>query len=77
MDIMIDELNDDLFWDADYAIAMALAEQYPTIEIERIGLEQLKEMILSLPAFCDDPQLVTTQILLDIQTVWYEEVTPL
>ena len=68
---------DDLFWDATYAIAMALMEKYPTIDIESVGLEQLTSMILALPAFYDDPRLVTNQILLDIQTIWYEEATTL
>lgn len=68
---------DDLFWDATYAIAMTLMEEYPTIDIESIGLEQLANMILALPAFYDDPRLVTNQILLDIQTIWYEEATTL
>lgn len=68
---------DELFWDATYAISMALMEEYPTIDIESVGLKQLTDMILALPAFCDDPRLVTNQILLDIQTIWYEEATTL
>ena len=68
-------MMDDLFWDATYAIAMVLMEKYPTIDIETVGLEQLNSMILALPAFYDDPRLVTNQILLDIQTIWYEEAT--
>ena len=74
---MMDERDDDLFWDATYAISMALMEQHPTIDIESIGLHQLNDMILALPAFYDDPKLVTNQILLDIQTIWYEEATTL
>lgn len=68
---------DELFWDATYAISMALMEEYPTIDIESVGLKQLTDMILALPAFYDDPRLVTNQILLDIQTIWYEEATTL
>lgn len=68
---------DDLFWDATYAISMALMEEYPTIDIESVGLKQLTNMILALPSFYDDPRLVTNQILLDIQTIWYEEATTL
>jgi FeS assembly protein IscX len=54
---------------------MALMEEYPTIDIESVGLKQLTGMILALPAFYDDPRLVTNQILIDIQTIWYEEAT--
>ena len=68
---------DELFWDATYAISMALMEEYPTIDIESVGLQQLTDMILTLPTFYDDPRLVTNQILLDIQTIWYEEATTL
>lgn len=68
---------DELFWDATYAISMALMDTYPTIDIESIGLKQLTSMILALPTFNDDPRLVTNQILIDIQTIWYEEATTL
>ena len=68
---------DELFWDATYAISMALMEEYPTIDIESVGLKQLTDMILALPTFYDDPRLVTNQILIDIQTIWYEEATTL
>ena len=67
----------ELFWDATYAISMALMEEYPSIDIEAVGLKQLTRMVLALPTFNDDPRLVTNQILLDIQTIWYEEATTL
>jgi len=68
---------DELFWDATYAISMALMEEYPSIDIEAVGLKQLTRMVLALPTFNDDPRLVTNQILIDIQTIWYEEATTL
>jgi len=67
----------DLYWDATYAIAMALLEHHPERSPEAIGLHELAELITTLPGFQDDPALVTQQILLDIQTVWYEEATTL
>ncbi|RMG97169.1 MAG: Fe-S assembly protein IscX [Chloroflexi bacterium] len=67
----------DLYWDATYAIAMALIEHYPELSPEDVGLQELAELVQNLPGFKDDPDLVNDQILLDIQTVWYEEATTL
>jgi len=72
----IDE-NPALFWDATYAIAMKLMEVHPALSPEDVGLNELKELVVNLPGFCDDPVLANEQILLDIQTVWYEEATAL
>lgn len=65
----------ELYWDSTYAIVVALMEYYPQYHPEDVGLYQMAELIESLPSFHDDPALVTEQILLDIQTVWYEEAT--
>lgn len=67
----------DLYWDATYAIAMALIDGYPTYNPENVGLEELSNLITALPGFQDDPSLVTDQMLIEIQTVWYEEATNL
>lgn len=63
----------ELYWDSTYAIALALLENYPQSDPENIGLEEMARMIEELPGFEDDPSQVTEQLLLDIQTVWYEE----
>lgn len=65
----------DLYWDSTYAIVTVLMENYPQVDPEQMGLYELAELIENLPGFQDDPSLVTEQILLDIQTVWYEETT--
>ena len=67
----------ELYWDSTYAIAMALIQYYPHRQPEDAGLNELAQLVQTLPGFCDDPALVTEQILLDIQTVWYEEATRL
>ena len=67
----------DLYWDSTYAIAVALMEQHPRRNLEEIGLLELAELVVELPGFRDDPSLFTDQILLDIQTIWYEEATNL
>jgi FeS assembly protein IscX len=63
----------ELYWDATYAIVLALMAHYPHYHPEDVGLHQLSELILALPGFKDDPAIVTERILLDIQTIWYEE----
>ena len=63
----------DLYWDSTYAIVTVLMDSYPQVDPEQIGLYELGELVENLPGFQDDPSLVTEQILLDIQTVWYEE----
>jgi FeS assembly protein IscX len=64
-----------LYWDSTYAIVIALMADYPERKPDDIGLVELAAMIQALPGFEDDPALVTERILLDIQTVWYEEMT--
>jgi FeS assembly protein IscX len=67
----------ELFWDATYAIAMALIEQYPDVSPEQTGLNEMTTLIEALPGFQDDPALATERILIDIQIVWYEETANL
>jgi FeS assembly protein IscX len=56
---------------------MALMEHFPERNPEEIGLYELAGLVESLPGFSDDPGLATERILLDIQTVWYEETASL
>ncbi len=67
----------ELFWDATYAIAMALMDNYPEISPENVGLNELATLILALPGFADDPALANERILIDIQIVWFEEAASL
>lgn len=68
-------LPPELYWESTYAIVVALMEHYPQYQPEDVGLYEMADLIQSLPGFQDDPTLVTERILLDIQTVWYEEAT--
>ena len=67
----------ELFWESTYAIVMALMTQFPDRDPTKVGLNELAEMIESLPSFSDDPAMVTERILIDIQIVWYEEASNL
>ena len=69
---MTDQVHE-LYWDSTYAVATTLMDRYPQIDPQHVGLHELTELVENLPGFQDDPALVTEQILLDIQTVWYEE----
>ena len=62
-----------LYWESTFAIVMALMTHCPQHNPEDVGLVELAQLIETLPGFDDDPTMVTEQILLDIQTVWYEE----
>jgi FeS assembly protein IscX len=64
-----------LNWEASYGIALALIEAHPEADVEAVGLEQIKQWVLALPNFADDPLLVNEGILNDILREWYEEVS--
>lgn len=65
----------ELYWDSTYAIVVTLMQVYPNLSPEDVGLMELAQLVEGLPGFQDDPALVNERILLDIQTVWYEEAT--
>jgi FeS assembly protein IscX len=62
-----------LYWDNSFEIVLELMEQYPDVDIESVGIEQLYHWIISLPNFADDPEMANEAILNDILREWYEE----
>lgn len=66
----------ELYWDATYAIAIALMERHPDRSPADVGLLELAHLVEQLPGFADDPDLATERMLLDIQSTWYEETHP-
>lgn len=70
---MIPEDVPGLYWDATYAIALALLAHYPDVEPGEIGLHELFRLVTELPDFKDDPGLANERILMDIQITWFEE----
>jgi FeS assembly protein IscX len=62
-------------WDASYEIILELMAEYPDVDINSIGLEQLYQMIVSLPNFNGEPSMVNDDILESILGEWYEEVS--
>ena len=62
-----------LYWDATYEIVLSLIDSHPDANLDAMGLQQLYELIVSLPGFADDPELANAGILTDILREWYEE----
>jgi FeS assembly protein IscX len=63
-----------LHWDASYEIVLSLIDTYPDANLDTMGLQQLFQLIVSLPNFTDDPQVANDGILNEILREWYEEI---
>jgi FeS assembly protein IscX len=66
-----------LTWDDSYAIALALREQHPQIDLESVSLEMIFGWTVALADFDDDPALANDDILTAIIQEWLEEADPL
>ena len=64
----------ELFWEDDYAIAMALMRDHPHIDPLEVELETLHQWVIDLPEFSDDKSVQAIYLLEAIQKEWYEEV---
>jgi FeS assembly protein IscX len=54
-------------------IAIALADKYPDVDPARINFVDLREWVLQLDGFDDDPKRSGEKILEAIQSTWMEE----
>ena len=63
----------ELYWDASYEIVLALMQEYPSADLDQLGLNELNQRIVSLPGFADDADLVNDAILKGILRDWVEE----
>ena len=70
-------IDDPLTWEDSYAIAQALAEAHPGVNLEEVSLMTIYDWTLALPQFDDDPQLANDGILAAIFQEWFEEVNRL
>jgi FeS assembly protein IscX len=68
---------DPLYWDDSYAIALALEQQHPGIDLEQVSLDMIYRWTIALSAFQDDRELANEAILAAIYQEWFEEVNPL
>ena len=70
-----DDVANPLYWDNTYEIVLTLMERYPTVDVEMIGVEQLRQWVITLPNFADEPEFATEEIMRDILREWYEEIS--
>lgn len=62
-----------LKWTDSREIAIALAEAHPDVDPRQVRFTALREWVLALPEFSDDPGRSGEKILEAIQLAWMEE----
>jgi FeS assembly protein IscX len=62
-----------LSWQDAEDIALELIERYPDKDPLTLRYTDLREMVVSLPDFNDDPKKASEGILESIQMAWYGE----
>jgi FeS assembly protein IscX len=60
-------------WTDSREIAIALAEAHPGIDPSRVVFTDLRQWVLELPGFEDDPKHCGEKILEAIQMAWIDE----
>ena len=60
-------------WTESQEIAIALADKHPDVDPERINFVDLRDLVLALEGFDDDPKRSGEKILEAIQAAWIEE----
>ena len=60
-------------WTDSREIALALSEKFPGIDPNRINFVDLRNWVLALEGFSDDPKRSGEKILEAIQMAWIEE----
>ena len=64
----------ELYWEDDYAIALALKHTHPTVDPLDVDWTTLHRWVVDLPGFADDRSVIAEYLLENIQREWYEEV---
>ena len=62
-----------MHWTDIYNIAIALEEKHPDVDILGVRFTDLKQWVLQLEGFRDDPKRCNEKILEAIQTAWLDE----
>ena len=60
-------------WTDTYDIAIALAQKYATIDPKYVNFVDLKNWVIALEEFDDNPKCCGEKILEAIQSAWIEE----
>jgi len=62
-------------WTESLEIAIALADAHPGVDPRRVNFVDLRDMVVALPGFDDDPKRSGEKILEAIQAAWIDEVS--
>jgi FeS assembly protein IscX len=68
---------DTITWDDSYAIARALLQEHPDIDLDDVSLGMIYKWTIDLPGFNDDKELANDSILAAIYQEWFEEINHL
>ena len=60
-------------WTDSLEVAIALAEKYPDVDPKTVRFTDLRQWVLGLSGFDDDPKHCGEKILEAIQMLWIEE----
>ncbi|ARP82373.1 Fe-S assembly protein IscX [Bordetella genomosp. 8] len=60
-------------WTDVFDIAAALADAHPDVDPNQVRFTALRDMVMALPGFNDDPGRCGEKILEAIQQAWIEE----
>ncbi|WP_019583445.1 Fe-S cluster assembly protein IscX [Thioalkalivibrio sp. ALE16] len=60
-------------WTDTQEIAMQLADEHPDVDPRNINFVDLRQWVMNLPDFDDDPNRSGERILEAIQTAWMDE----
>ena len=60
-------------WTDTREIAIALAENHPDVDPMKVNFVDLRQWVIELPGFDDDPKRSGEKILEAIQSAWIEE----
>jgi FeS assembly protein IscX len=66
-------MTDSLNWESSYAIALALKEAHPEVDLMDVSLNMIYAWTLALENFEDEAVLANDQILSAIYQDWFEE----
>lgn len=66
-------MTEPLYWEATYAIALALKRAHPHVDLQDVSLQMIFDWTVALPEFQDDPALANDGILAAIYQDWFEE----
>ena len=60
-------------WTDSQEVAIALADARPDVDPRRVNFVDLRDWVLALPGFTDDPKHCGEKILEAIQMAWIDE----